>query len=240
MDRHVIALSVCLVGSVAVLGAQNKETDKVQNRLDNCGTVMEEILNIPDDIPHDLLDKAECVIVIPSTVKVAVGVGGSYGRGAMVCRSGKAFDGPWGAPAMYTLESVSVGWQLGGEATDFVLLVMNSRGADALLKSKVTLGANASAAAGPKGREATAATNATFRADILSYSRTRGLFAGISLAGTSLRPDDDANRELYGRQFAARRILTDESIPIPESGRHLVDILRKFAPHNASSAPAVK
>jgi len=215
---------------MASLGAQNKE----QSRLENCGVVMEEILNVPDNIPQELLGKAECVIVIPSMMKVAVGVGASYGRGAMVCRAGKTFDGPWGAPAMYTLEGGSFGFQLGGEATDLVLLVMNTRGADALLNSQVKLGGNASVAAGPKGRLVEASTDASLRAEILSYSRSRGLFAGVSLSGTSLRPDNDANAQVYGRKLTARRIVMGKAITVPESGHRLVNVLETYAPHNVS------
>jgi lipid-binding SYLF domain-containing protein len=215
---------------MASLGAQNKE----QSRLENCGVVMEEILNVPDNIPQELLAKAECVIVIPSMMKVAVGIGASYGRGAMVCRAGKSFDGPWGAPAMYTLEGGSFGFQLGGEATDLVLLVMNTRGADALLNSQVKLGGNASVAAGPKGRLVEASTDASLRAEILSYSRSRGLFAGVSLSGTSLRPDNDANAQVYGRKLTARRIVMGKAITVPESGHRLVNVLETYAPHNVS------
>ena len=181
---------VCLVLASTGLGAANKE----ESRLEDAGVVLEEILAIDDNIPQELLDKAECVIVIPSMLKVAVGIGGSYGRGAMVCRTGLGFDGPWGAPAMYALDGGSFGLQLGGQATDLVLLVMNDRGVKALLNSKVKLGGSASAAAGPKGRDVSASTDATLRAEILSYSRSRGLFAGVSLEGASLRPDNDASR----------------------------------------------
>jgi SH3 domain-containing YSC84-like protein 1 len=225
-----LSLAFCVVLSSTAFGAANKE----QNRLENCGVVMQEILDIPDNIPQELLEKAECVIVIPSMTKVAIGIGGSYGRGAMVCRSGKAFNGPWGAPAMYTLEGGSFGLQLGGESTDVVFLVMNTRGVDALLSSKVKLGANASAAAGPKGRSLEGSTDASLRAEILSYSRSRGLFAGLSLEGTSLRPDDDANEEVYGRKLTARRIVTGDRIGVPASGRLLVDVLEKNAPRNES------
>ena len=200
MSRSVV-LALSLVLSAAVVDAADKE----QGRLENCGVVMEEIVNLPDGIPQELLEKAECVVVIPSVMKAAVGIGGSYGRGAMVCRSGKTFNGPWGAPAMYALEAGSVGFQLGGEATDLVLLVMNDRGVEALLNTKVTLGGTVSAAAGPKGREATASTDVSLRAEILSYSRSRGLFAGASLEGASLRPDDDASAQIYGRKITARR-----------------------------------
>ena len=224
-----VTLAIALFGSAA-LGSANKE----QGRLENCGVVMQEILDVPDNIPQELLEKAECVIVIPSMTKIAMGIGGSYGRGAMVCRSGKAFNGPWGAPAMYALDGGSVGFQLGAESTDVVLLVMNRRGVDALLSSKVKLGGNASVAAGPKGRSLEASTDVTMRAEILSYSRARGLFAGVSLEGTSLRPDNDANNEVYGRQLTARRIVNDASMAVPESGRHLVSVLEKSAPRNES------
>jgi lipid-binding SYLF domain-containing protein len=228
MVRYVLAF--CVVFGTVTLGAQNKE----QSRLENCGVVMEEILNVPDNIPQELLEKAECVIVVPSMMKVAVGVGGSYGRGAMVCRSGKLFDGAWGAPAMYALEGGSFGPQLGAEATDLVLLVMNTRGADALLNTQVKLGGNASVAAGPKGRSVEASTDASLRAEILSYSRSRGLFAGMSLSGASLRPDDEATRQVYGRKLTARRIITGSAVTVPESGRRLVDVLQKSAPRNES------
>jgi SH3 domain-containing YSC84-like protein 1 len=225
-----VSLAVCVVLATAAVGAENNE----EERLQNAGVVMEEILNVPDNIPQELLEKAECVIVIPSMMKVALGVGGSYGRGAMVCRSGKNFDGPWGAPVMYALEGGSFGLQLGGEATDLVLLVLNNRGVDALLKSKVKLGGDASAAAGPKGRRLSAATDASLRAEILSYSRSRGLFAGVSLEGTTLRPDNDANEQIYGRKVTARSIVTGRNIDVPAAGLRLVDALRKHAPRNES------
>ena len=225
-----LGLTICALAGSAALDAANKE----QARLENCGVVMQEILDVPDSIPRELLEKAECVIVIPSMTKAALGIGVSYGRGAMVCRSGQAFNGRWGAPAMYTLEGGSVGFQLGGEATDLVLLVTNNRGVDALLNSKVKLGADLSAAAGPKGRDAEASTDASLRAEIVSYSRSRGLFAGVSLEGTSLRPDDEASAQVYGRKMTARNIVTGPRISVPASGRHLVDVLQKNAPHNES------
>src|SRR6202040_2713913 len=199
------------------------------------GVVMEEIMNTPENIPQELLEKAECVIVFPSMLKAAFGVGGSYGRGAMVCRTGTGFGGPWGAPAMYALEGGSFGFQLGGQSTDLVLLVMNDRGAQSILSSKVKLGADASASAGPKGRDASADTDAYLRAEILSYSRSRGLFAGISLEGSTLRPDDDASADVYGRKITAREIVMGGKASIPESGRHLVRVLQKNAPHNESA-----
>jgi lipid-binding SYLF domain-containing protein len=223
-------LALCFVLGSAALDAANKE----QGRLENCGIVMQEVLDIPDNIPQELLEKAECVIVIPSMTKLALGIGGSYGRGAMVCRTGTMFNGPWGAPAMYSLEGGSVGLQLGAESTDVVLLVMNSRGVDALLDSRVKLGAGASAAAGPKGRNLEASTDVTMRAEILSYSRSRGLFAGVSLEGTSLRSDDDANRQVYGRKLTARRIIRGKAIDVPVFGRQLIAALEKGAPYNES------
>jgi lipid-binding SYLF domain-containing protein len=231
MMYRYFSVALCVVLSSTLLEAQNNE----QGRLENCGTVMQEILDVPDNIPQGLLEKAECVVVIPSMTKVAVGLGGSYGRGAMVCRSGEAFSGPWGAPAMFALDGGSFGLQLGGESTDVVLLVMNNRGLNALLKSKVKLGANVSAAAGPKGRNAEASTDATMRAEILSYSRARGLFAGASLEGTSLRPDDDATEQVYGRKLSARTIILGGRIAVPPSGRHLVEVLEKNSPHNQSA-----
>ena len=225
-----LTLGVCIMFAASALYAANKE----QQRLENSGTVLQEVMGIPDNIPQELLEKAECVIVFPSVLKAAFVIGGDYGRGAMVCRTGEHFNGPWGAPAMYALEGGSVGFQLGGQATDLVLLVMNQRGASAILDSKVKLGADASAAAGPKGRQASADTDATLRAEILSYSRARGLFAGISLEGSSLRPDNDASADVYGRKITAREIVMGVKIAVPPSGRHLVNVLEKNAPHNES------
>jgi len=192
---------------------------------------MEEILNVPDDIPQDLLDKARCVVVMPSVLKAAFIVGGSYGRGTMVCRTGKNFTGPWGAPAMYALEGGSVGFQIGGEATDFVILVMNNRGMDSLLHSKVKLGGDVSVAAGPKGRSAAADTDAYMRAEMLSYSRARGVFAGISLEGSTLRPDEDANHRLYGKDSSAAAIVMESKFEAPASGAKLVHRLQKASPN---------
>lgn len=204
-----------------------KETDRIQN----AATVLKEILDIPDDIPQDLLDKARCVMVFPSVVKAAFIVGGSYGRGVMVCRSGKDFSGPWGAPVMMALEAGSVGFQIGGQATDFVILVMNARGAESLLHDKVKLGADASIAAGPKGRDAQAATDVTFRAEMLSYSRARGVFAGVSLEGSTVHPDNEANRHLYGRDVNAEQIITESSVQAPPEARPLIEVLQKASPH---------
>jgi SH3 domain-containing YSC84-like protein 1 len=221
---------VCILFAATTVFAANKE----QKRLENSGTVMQEVMGVPDNIPQELLEKAECIIVFPSVLKAAFVVGGDYGRGAMVCRTGEHFNGPWGSPAMYALEGASVGFQLGGQATDLVLLVMNERGASAILESKVKLGGDASVAAGPKGRDASADTDATMRAEILSYSRARGLFAGISLEGSTLRPDNDANKDVYGRKITAKEIVLGHKIGVPASGRLLVRVLQKNAPHNES------
>jgi SH3 domain-containing YSC84-like protein 1 len=231
MVRSVRYVAVfCVVFGMVALNAENKE----QSRLQECGDVMQEILNVPDSIPQELLEKAECVVVIPSMMKFAMGIGGSYGRGAMVCRSGRSFNGAWGAPAMYTLEGGSFGFQLGGQATDLVLLVMNPHGVNALLDTKVKLGAGVSVAAGPKGRSAEGSTDASMRAEILSYSRSRGLFAGVSVSGTSLRPDNDASQEVYGRKLTARRIVTEPGVAVPPSGRRLVNALQKGSSRNES------
>lgn len=225
-----LTLTVCILLVAVVLQAATKE----ENRLTTSGVVMEQILNVPDNIPQELLESAECVIVIPSVRKVAFIFGVSYGRGAMVCRTGKDFNGPWGAPAMYALEGGSFGFQLGGQATDVVLLVMNQKGVDSLLDSKVKLGGEVSATAGPKGRSAQAATDAYMRAEILSYSRSRGLFAGVSLQGSTLRPDNDASGRIYGRKITARQIVLGDQVAIPATGRHLVGVLQKGAPRNES------
>jgi SH3 domain-containing YSC84-like protein 1 len=228
-------LMVCLgMFATTAVSAQNKE----QKRLENSGVVMQEIMNVPDNIPQNVMEKAECIIVFPSVLKAAFVVGASYGRGAMVCRTGEHFHGPWGAPAMFALEGGSVGFQIGGQATDLVLLVMNDRGAQSILSSKVKLGGDASIAAGPVGRDASADTDAFMRAEILSYSRTRGLFAGVSLEGSTLRPDDDATADVYGRKLTAKEIVLGGGIQVPPSGRHLVRVLQKNSPHNESKVSA--
>jgi lipid-binding SYLF domain-containing protein len=211
---------------------------KEQKRLNNCGTVMQEILDIPDNLPEQVLQKAECVIVFPHEMKVAFGMGKEYGRGAMVCRTGKNFRGPWGAPAMFALEGDSIGMQIGGEATDLILLVMNPKGVKSILSSKIKLGGDASAAAGPKGRDASANTDAWMKAEILSYSRSKGLFAGISLEGSTLRQDHKANERIYSRKITAREILLAHKVRIPASGRHLVQVLQSHAPRNESKESA--
>ena len=211
--------------------SQGKENDRIKN----AGTVMSEILNVPDDIPQDLLDKAECVIVLPSVLRFAIGFGGSYGRGVMTCRTGKDFAGRWGAPTMMALEGGSFGFQLGGQATDFVLLVTNPRGADSILSSKIKLGVGISAAAGPKGRDASAATDVALRAEVLSYSRSRGLFAGMYLEGSTLRPDKDANKRVYGNAFSAKEIALEGKVSPTAAAEELLSVLDKRSPRNLSA-----
>jgi lipid-binding SYLF domain-containing protein len=211
-----------------------------QKRLETCGQVFKEIMDIPDGLPKDLLNKAECVIVIPSVLKFAFGVGGDFGRGAITCRTGQHFTGSWSAPALFALEGANIGFQLGGQATDFVLLVMNPRGANSILSSKVKLGGEASAAAGPKGRSAAADTDIVMRAEILSYSRSRGLFAGVSLEGSTLRSDGSANRKLYGRSLTAKEIVREGKAGVPASGRELVSLLNKQSPKNESAPVSLR
>jgi len=215
-----------LFAEVANASDQSKEDD----RLKNCGTVLKEILDVPDDIPQDLLDKADCVVVFPSVLKAAFIVGGSYGRGAMSCRKGEDFRGPWGAPTMMALEGGSFGFQIGGQATDFVLLVMNESGARGILASKVKLGGDASAAAGPVGRDSSAETDATLRSEILSYSRARGLFAGVSLEGSTIRPDNGDNRRVYGKRISAKEIVLSGTVPVPAAAEQLISTLDSRTP----------
>ena len=228
MSMLFVALPI--LSAPAWADSQEKDADRLQNS----GTVLKEILDVPDDIPQDLLDKADCVVVFPSVLKAAFIVGGSYGRGAMTCRKGPNFKGHWGAPSMMALEGGSFGLQLGGEATDFVLLVMNERGASAILTSKVKLGGDASVAAGPVGRTASAETDATLRADILSYSRARGAFAGIALEGSTIRPDGGANQAIYGKKIAAKRIVRSGKVAVPAAAEKLVSTLNSRTPSTKS------
>ena len=212
----------------ALARAANK--DKDEDRLKGCGTVLKEILDIPDNIPQGLLDKADCLVVYPSVLKAAFVVGGSYGRGAMTCRKGDNFAGPWGPPTMMALEGGSFGFQIGGQATDFVLLVMNESGASGILSGKVKLGGDASVAAGPVGRDTSAETDVTLRSEILSYSRARGLFAGISLEGSTIRPDNKANEQIYGKKLEAREIVLSDQVSVPVAAQQLLSTLGAKAP----------
>jgi len=231
--RKAIALAAAFALAAMPMIAADK--DKDEDRLIDCGAAIHEILNVPDNIPQSLLDKAECVIVMPSVLKVAFIGGGTYGRGAMTCRSGPRFEGPWGPPTMMAMEGGSIGFQGGASATDLVLLVMNDRGARAILENKVKLGADATAAAGPKGRTAEADTDTSIRAEVLSYSRSRGLFAGVSLEGSTLRPDDDANARLYGKMVRARDLILTNSLPAPAAAKDLLDTLNQHSPRNESA-----
>jgi lipid-binding SYLF domain-containing protein len=233
-------LLVWLLLCAFLLPAWAEENDKEEDRVQEAANVLKEIINIPDNIPKDLFDRAECAIILPSVKKFAIGIGGSYGRGVMACRSGAHFTGPWGSPAMYALEGGNIGLQLGGQATDFVLLVMNPHGAESLMGSKVKLGADAAAAAGPKGRTATGATDVVMQAEILSYSRSRGLFAGVSLEGSTLRPDNRANRKLYGHDVAVKDILREGKVPAPKSGKELISVLNHHSPKNRSDPKSLK
>lgn len=233
MKKTIFACALTVVVLAITSWADDKEKD--EDRLRNADTVLTEILNIPDGIPQDLLDKADCVVVFPSALKAAFVVGGSYGRGAMTCRKGEKFNGPWGAPSMMALEGGSVGFQIGGQATDFVLLVMNDQGANGILSSKVKLGADASIAAGPVGRDASAETDVSMRAEILSYSRSRGLFAGISLEGSTIRPDKDANKRIYGDKISAKDIVVAHETQVPAAAGGLVSTLNAKTPKHKSS-----
>jgi lipid-binding SYLF domain-containing protein len=222
----------CALSALMLVAVSGWADDAVkdQDRLQTSGTVLHEILNVPDDIPQDLLDKADCVVVFPSVLKAAFIVGASYGRGAMTCRMGENFNGPWGAPSMMALEGGSVGFQIGGQATDFVLLVMNDRGANGILSSKVKLGGDASVAAGPVGRDASAETDVSLRAEILSYSRARGIFAGVSLEGSTIRPDNDANARIYGEKLSAKDIVLAHETAVPPSAHSLIATLNARTP----------
>ncbi len=229
-------MALALVALPLLAAGDKKETE----RLENCGEVIKEVMDIPDDIPQDLIDKSECLIVFPSVLKAAFVIGGSYGRGAMTCRTGEHFTGPWSAPTMMALEGGSIGFQLGGQATDFVLLVMNPRGARAILSSKVKLGADASAAAGPKGRTANASTDVTMRAEVLSYSRARGLFAGLSLEGSTVRPDHDANERIYGKKVEAESIVFKGTVAVPPAAQKMIAYLNQKSAKNTSDPESLK
>ena len=230
MKKWTIAMAGVLAFSTLAVARPASEKEE-RERVANAGRVVKEILDVPDNIPQDVLDKARCVVVLPSVVKAAFVVGGSYGRGVMVCRRGHDYAGPWGAPVMMALEGGSVGFQIGGEATDFVILVMNDRGMSSMLHSKVKLGGDASIAAGPKGRTASAESDVTLRAEMLSYSRSRGAFAGVSLEGSTLRPDGGANEKLYGKGVTAAEIVEEGKREGPEEGRLLVSRLQQASPH---------
>jgi lipid-binding SYLF domain-containing protein len=223
--RSVVQTIVVIVAFT--VSAQAQLDDKVADRLWESANILNELMGAPDGgVPKELIQRAECVAVIPAVKKVAIGLGGNYGRGVVSCRL-DAGKGPWGSPSMISLSGGSFGFQLGGQSTDVVMLLMTPDSIKHLLKDKVTLGADVSAAAGPKGREASAQTNATMRSEILTYARSRGLFAGISIKGASLRPDKDANKSLYGRDVEAKDLLMGGKVEIPEPARKFLDSLSR-------------
>jgi lipid-binding SYLF domain-containing protein len=232
--------TLCLLLAFAMLPLSAFAQEKEQDRLKNAGEVLTDILGMPDALPKYWLDRAECVLVFPSVKKFAIGIGGNYGRGAMSCRSGATFTGPWGPPSMMALEGANIGFQLGGQATDFVLLVVNPSGVNSILRSKVKLGGDASAAVGPKGRDAEAATDVTMHTEILTYSRSRGLFAGVSLEGSTLRQDNGANEKIYGRKVNARDIVRNHAVGETAAGRVMVSALQKASPRNLSDPRSLR
>jgi lipid-binding SYLF domain-containing protein len=229
MKSKVLLVVLMLVCALPMVG-QKKENE----RINESAIVIKEILGMPDGIPKDLLDKADCIVIYPSVKKAAFVVGGSYGRGLITCRKGMDFSGSWGTPAMFALEGGSFGFQIGAQATDFVLLVMNESGAKSVMSSKVKLGADASVAAGPVGRAASAETDIVMKAEILSYSRSKGLFAGVSLEGSTMRSDDGANKALYGKELSATEIVREGKVAAPASASRLLGILRKASPKHVA------
>jgi len=226
----IVVFAFCVTTFAADVSKEAKQLDKATD-------VLNEIMRTPDKaIPSDLLEKSVCVGVVPSEIKGAVGVGGTYGRGVLVCR--KHGNGPWGAPSLFTLGGANIGFQIGGKATDVVFLVMNGAGAKKLLQDKVKLGAEVSATAGPVGRTAEGATDAQLHAEILSYSRTRGLFAGVSLEGQVLMQDTDDNERLYGRKVSPKEILITGDVKSPPGARPLDQALTKYSPHGGAPFPA--
>ena len=222
MKRTIVSIALCLAVA-SPLFAQKKETE----RLANSATVLQQVLS--GDLPKSILDKGICVLVFPGVKKIAVGIGGSYGRGALVCRKGPKMSGAWGAPAMYSLDQGSLGVQLGSTATDFVLVIMNQKGVDQILNGKTKLGSNAAAAAGPTGAQATAYNAEAMNVDVLTYSRSKGLFAGVSLEGATMDTDNDANKALYGKDLSAKDIVEGNQAVIP-AAKPLVDLLDKTSP----------
>jgi len=230
LTAGLLGMSLMLQPTCPLARAAGK--DKAENRLKDCGAVLQEIVDVPDSIPKDLLDRADCVVIYPSVVKAAFVIGGSYGRGAMTCKRGTHFTGAWSAPTLMALEGGSFGFQIGGQATDFVLLVMNERGARGILAGKVKLGGDASISAGPVGRDASAETDVTLRSEILSYSRSRGLFVGISLEGSTVRPDKKANEQLYGKHLGAKDIVLSGQVRVPAAAKQLVATLEVTPSHH--------
>jgi lipid-binding SYLF domain-containing protein len=243
-EKQIRLTAACAALAIASLGtafaAAADDAAKVNDRVKESGFVIQALTNSSSGIPLDILRKSECVIILPSVKKAAFVVGASYGRGVMTCRGGEAFNGKWSAPSMMQSMGGSFGFQAGGQATDYVILVMNDKGARAILNGKVKLGADASIAAGPVGRTAEAATNATMSAEMLSYSRAQGVFAGVSLSGSSLGPDDDANTALYGKKISATDIITKHEVVAPASAKVMLTTLTAKAPMNISKGKGTK
>lgn len=223
----VLLLALSLVSAVPAWARQDEKDESDEaDQLSKATEVFQEIMQAPDKgIPQELIGKANCIVLVPSMLKFAIGFGGQYGRGVASCRRA---NGAWGPPSFIRLHGGSFGLQLGGQATDLVMLIMNKRGIDFLTRNKFEIGGDASAAAGPVGRQTSAATDAALRAEMLTYSRSRGLFAGISLKGASVRPDGKANRRLYGRAVTPRALLRDGRVPVPESAKPLLAALNKY------------
>ena len=210
-----------------------RAADDIQERLKASGDALKELTNGDNGIPQSILDKSECVIVLPNVKKAGFIIGGEYGRGAMTCRSGANFDGRWSAPIMMESEGGSVGLQIGGESVDLVILVMNDKGAKTIMHGKAKLGGDASVAAGPVGRDAEAATNLSMNAEMLSYSRSHGVFGGLSLEGTSLGPDSGANEKIYGKKISGEEIWSG-SVKPPASAGVLLSTLNSKSPKDLS------
>jgi lipid-binding SYLF domain-containing protein len=224
MKSKFVVLAVALTVAFPLFG-QKKEDE----RLTNSAAVLREILGQNEGLPKSIVDKADCVLIFPSVKKIAIGIGGSYGRGVLVCRKGSTMNGEGGAPVMYSLDQGSLGVQLGSTVTDFVLVVMNKKGAEQILNGKTKLGSNAAAAAGPTGAQATSYNAAAMNVDVLTYSRSKGLFAGVSLEGASMDVDKDANKALYGKDVSAHDILAGSEPPVP-AAKSLVNLLNKISP----------
>src|SRR3974390_504487 len=236
MTKKLCAMLLLALFVAPAFGEDKKEEEtatKENDRIKEATQVLKEILGMPEGIPRDLLNKAECVVIYPSVKKAAFIVGGSYGRGLITCRKGEDFTGPWSALAMYALEGGSFGLQIGAQATDFVLLVMNESGANSVMSSKVKLGADASAAAGPKGRSTSAETDIVMKAEILSYSRARGIFGGGSLEGSTMRSDDKPNKDVYGKKLSANEIVRAGQVKVSPAGKPLIDLLQMTSPKHS-------
>jgi len=225
MKTKLTILGLCFAVAFPLL-AQKKEDERLQN----AANVMKELIQGDKGLPPSILNQSKCVLIFPSVKKVAVGIGGSYGRGVLVCRQGAKMVGDWGAPAMYSLDQGSLGIQLGSTATDFVLVVMHDKGVDAILSGKTKLGADAAAAAGPTGAQANGYNAAEMRSsDVLTYSRSKGLFAGVSLEGASMDADKEANQKLYGKEIGAKEIVTGGQAVVP-AAQPLVNLLNTVSP----------